>query len=616
MKKLKVLIVVLIVCTSPFLAQNKEYGKVSLLEVASKQDAEFPEADAVVLSRRVVAYIGNYVEVQERIKIYNKDAFDYATVHVPYPDATKLKASTYNLVNNEIVATNLDDDLVFTDEVVKGVDLKKFTFPDVKAGSVLEYTYRSPNGTTSNINLQYGIPIKDLEVKVTNKMQIGFEVIQNPRAFLLMNRKEEGKSTYFTAQNVQPLKSESYVYDMDLYRSFLKINLTAVGTYMDVSDWRSLAGSIASDRGFTRHITARQLSKEEISAILDGETDPVKKAEKIYWYVKNNTAWNDSYDVFPEQSGKQLLKGEEGTMADINALLISALRDADLEAQPVLLSTRLNGIPLSPSVEAFNAMVAGVQIGEQVRLYDAAVSRSTVNYLDLGLVNWKGMYVDLDDRVFKWVEIPLPSRTARTVMGQIEIQDDGLLTGQVQERNSGYLSVGLRDEWENDGVADQVDRLSFNANDAEIFDITAKSDNPEITDQRFSFEWEEGVEEVGGKLYVDPLLFYTLNSNPFTAETRQFPIDFGFAQKQQITMTMKIPEGYQVESVPEPLQAVLPEKMGSYVFQVTPKGQQVVVRAIFKIDQPLVSFDRYELIKEFFRVRVAKETEKIVLSKP
>jgi len=41
------------------------------------------------------------------------------------------------------------------------------------------------------------------------------------------------------------------------------------------------------------------------------------------------------------------------------------------------------------------------------------------------------------------------------------------------------------------------------------------------------------IDEIDGKLYFSPLLFLTLEENPFQKETRKYAIDFGYPFKQQ-----------------------------------------------------------------------------------
>ena len=81
-----ILIVMLIASATTF-SQDYDFGKVSVQELKQTAHPVEPEADAAILFKEEVAKFkqsestGWYIEtdVFERIKIYNKDGFDYAT---------------------------------------------------------------------------------------------------------------------------------------------------------------------------------------------------------------------------------------------------------------------------------------------------------------------------------------------------------------------------------------------------------------------------------------------------------------------------------------------------------------------------------------------------------
>ena len=79
-----------LILSSTTYAQNYKFGKVSKSEVAQKQHDKDPDANAAILYKYQRTYYdykqntGFFVvtEYHERIKIYNKDGFDWATHHI------------------------------------------------------------------------------------------------------------------------------------------------------------------------------------------------------------------------------------------------------------------------------------------------------------------------------------------------------------------------------------------------------------------------------------------------------------------------------------------------------------------------------------------------------
>ena len=64
----------------------------------------------------------------------------------------KLRAVTYNLENGKVVETKLDvKSNVFKDKIDKNRVVKKFTFPNVKEGSIIEFEYTLVSDFLNNL---------------------------------------------------------------------------------------------------------------------------------------------------------------------------------------------------------------------------------------------------------------------------------------------------------------------------------------------------------------------------------------------------------------------------------------------------------------------------------
>ena len=64
--------------------------------------------------------------------------------------------------------------------------------------------------------------------------------------------------------------------------------------------------------------------------------------------------WNGMYGYTSDEGVKKAYDLKTGNIADINLILVGMLRAANLKANPVLISTRSNGVPLFPTMEGFN----------------------------------------------------------------------------------------------------------------------------------------------------------------------------------------------------------------------------------------------------------------------
>ena len=83
-----------------------------------------------------------------RVRLMNKNGFDEATVEIHlYNDGQlgdrleDLDAATYNIENGKVVVTKVDKNSLFKDKGDKEI-IQKFTFPNIKEGSIIEYDYK------------------------------------------------------------------------------------------------------------------------------------------------------------------------------------------------------------------------------------------------------------------------------------------------------------------------------------------------------------------------------------------------------------------------------------------------------------------------------------------
>jgi len=147
------------------------------------------------------------------------------------------------------------------------------------------------------------------------------------------------------------------------------------------------------------------------------------------------------------------------------------------------------------------------------------------------------------------------------------------------------------------------------------FKLTNKGELSKPMAEMYTFEKEDVAEIIGDKIYFSPLLFLAMDENPFKLETREYPIDFGTPWKEKATVTVSIPEGYKIESIPESIGVGLSDEMGEFIFLVKEVGKSIQIISIIEINNGVIPDQYYAELKGFFKQVVAKQTEQIVLSR-
>lgn len=656
-------------------SQNYKYGKVSKEELAETKNTLFPEADATVLYREHSCYYEYrqgegftlYTKVFERIKIYNNDGFDWANHSFStYNHGSNrekiesLKATTYNLDGGSITKDKLAKSAIFDERASNYYMRHKFTMPNIKPGSVLEYTYTvsSPFKQIDDINLQYTIPIKKEVVEVKVPEYYVYRSHGNPQSNINFNYEktfkemkvninarsgigsanygsynestrsgnEGGTGKYKQIQyrldeiNVPPLKVEKFVDNIDNYRAksiweLAMINWPNEAPKTYTTNWESVTKTIYERDAFVNELNKKEYFQNELGQTIAGLTDPMEKTKKIYNFLKNKMSWNGDAGYYPNTGVKKAYKEGVGNVGDINLMLISMLRSANLNANPVLISTKSNGVPIFPTLNGFNYVVAGLELNGKFYLMDATSPSSDINLLPNRAMNWQGRLIK-PDGASAWVGLYPEFMSQDIVYAQAEIAGTEL-TASVRERLTGHYAKEYRFKYRDMQLDKQLEELQPGEN-------IAKYSNLEVKDMEYGKPFvnlsyavtsESIVEEINNDLYLSPMMFLANLENPFKADTRDYPIFFGFPQTKKYNITIKVPEGYMVTSLPESSKASLGDDMGSYTYLIKESPGMVQLSVIFELKSPIVLSDDYEYVKGMFSEILNKESEKLVLSK-
>ena len=659
----------ILLCSLQLNAQDFKFGHVSKEEVMEKVHEKDKEANAAVLYRKVNIYyeFGKHegftvvTDVQERIKIYNKDGFDWANQEIIYHQngsdeerISGLKAYTYNIVDGKLKEEKLRKNGIFDEEVNKYRLKTKFAMPAVSEGSVIEYEYslRSPFLTTiDDIALQYTVPINKLEVRVKVPEFLGYKKHFNPKASVFFHIEEAREPFKYTttynersgtrvlrtstrtasveyiqnlyeinADDIPALKREPHVDYLQNYAAVLKWELQytkfpQAGIENFSQTWEGVAKNIYDDT-FSKELDREGFFKEEIDELLKDAPDNLSKALLIYSFVKKKVKWNGYLGFIAENGSKSAYKDGVGNIGDINLLLTAILKYAGLQADPVLVSTQDNGIPIFPTREGFNYVVAMLELPGGNFLLDATDSNADFGELPKRARNWQGRILR-PDGTSNWVNLMPTSQSEERLNLNLSINPDGTLKGKNVRFFSGLSAKEYRDEYLEINSEDYVQILEKNKGDIIIENLQKENEKKvgEKLKEVYEFELTDGMEKIGSKILLKPFLFTAMAENPFKADDRSYPIFFDYPSKQVKVINILLPEGFEVETLPESSITTFQNDACSYRFTTVQNGNFLRFESVFDLKTIVYNPQDYAILKEFFNHIVEKETEAIILSK-
>lgn len=528
--------------------------------------------------------------------------------------------------------------------------------PDVRIGSIIEFSYvvESPFPYIDDINLQYGIPIINLALNIQFPNYYSYNVVFNPKSrykidfnakdfedsltSTLIDASESdyfdsdqkiqqvrvsNKSISFTQQHIPALLPEFLSGNLNKYRAKMIIN---IASFNDVqtgkvrkefgTTWEAVAKTIYDSDKFGDEVKRSRFFRKDLEDLTQSLTTPKEKVTAILDFLKLKVKWDGKYGVFTKDGIKEAYKKGSGNVSEVNLLLVSMLREAEIEANPVLVSSVDNETPIFPTREGFNYIVVQVSYGDEKVLVDATEKFAGLNLLPIRAANWKGRLIKKDGSS-EWIRLTDNQKSEDIVFLNIKLDSESEATGSGQKRHTNYRALNSRNTNMN-STGDELEKHIQNDNvGLEISNVIVEgleNVNSDLT-YKYDIKFKNAFDKVGDNIYITPLLYEANEESPFKLETRKLPLDLSFPYKTKTIVNIKIPEGYEVESIPESIKAVYNDTIGYYKYVTRNQGNMISTVATFNLDVSVIQPKDYPVFKKFFEAIVEKDAQKIVLKK-
>ena len=422
-----------------------------------------PDAEAVVLCRltdveysvQTDGYLVDYHE-KIRIKVLKPEGAKYALVTIPYyvvpQDKDKLYTSqmalrpqhidingavTYDEGASRSISTNIATNYIHesieevkataynmegsktTKSKFKGeVALEqlddetwqaRFTIPDVRQGTVIEYEYTRHSELFYRLHdwqAQQEIPVAYARLTVTIPRHLLFNFEQHGSQQLVA-KQESSSMIYklvsdplaapttvmayryiFTGQDLKGAPSDPNVCLADYFTgvtaevSSFGLRSTPPADYANT--WEHVDQVLMADDNLGKMIEdhsplREQLQAENIQTIANEQERAAAVCRLVFSHVK----WNGKYAMWARNAQETLQQGG-GNSADINMLLMQTLREAGLKVNPVVMRPRnLGALPLTfPTISKLTNYVVGVKTRNAGTVYvDASSPEGKLNTL-------------------------------------------------------------------------------------------------------------------------------------------------------------------------------------------------------------------------------------------
>ncbi len=636
-----VLLTALAICAS---ASTLGFRPVSPDELKMTSEPKAPGAPAIILYRQVDRDDQTpdaHEEVYMRIKILTEEGRKYGDIEI------RFWKEFSSIVNLHARSIQPDGTIVefkgtpFDKEIIKSRGVrykaKTFTMPDVQVGSVLEYYY-TEDLSDRYIFDSHWIVSDDLFTKQAKFSLRRYEG-DRPLLFLRWNwnlppgmdkpamgsdhlvHLEAHDLPAFQAEDFMPPENElkarvDFIYSQDPFENEPDKYWVNVG-----KKWNGALESF---------IGKKKAMEEAVAGIVSPSDSPEQKLRKIYARVQQirNTTFEQIKTEQEEKRAKEkapenvgdIWKKQYGSGVDLTWLFLALARAAGFDASGVWVADRRNYFfdPKTMDGGRLSSNVVAVKLDGKDLFFDPGA-----RFVPFGELPWDETYVQglkLDKDGGKWTQTPLPNSSGSSIQrkADLRITDSGDLEGKVTVTFTGLEAADRRSE---ERLADDTARKKYLEDGLKSaipsgceVELTNSPDwtnpsNPLVAE--FTLKVPGWIAAAGHRALMPVGLFSAPEKHLFDHAERIHPIYFDFPFERADDITLRLPPGWQIPSLPKP--QTIDAKAIVYNVEATNSNGALHLSRKLDVDVVLLPVTSYANLRIIFQgVRTGDEQQLIL----
>ena len=635
-----------------------EWGKVTEDELKLTECSFDKNADAILLLDLGQVFYqkedpnafrtGNFLittSYYQRYKVLTEKGTDEADFKIRYnttrkEDIFNIKAYCFNMENGQIIKTELKPTDRHTTQLSANVSEIAFSVPGVKKGSVFEVAYSRNQYLSSSLpSWQFTASIPSVKSSVT----IGFVDALDyyiDKHILTKNFEEKstpyysgiyisptnesgrvelsGKAVTYTTYNIPAYKEEEYVNSSLNYKTRIGFQLRAVGyplnfyanTYKDqvnaniINSYAKLNEHIYGNPYFVGNIENEPIPKQLWQPLLNDKMNEEQKTEVIFDFIRSNLTETSHGGFWPESGNNKIWKNKTGSITEINILLINTLKRAGINAYPMLVSERSKGYinMLYPMAGQFQDVVALVEIdnGKKKFVLDASDKYLAFGLAPPELLNTYGLVFNSKTET-SWYAIYDQNIDNVNILINAVMDDNAKVTGQISIASNNYtgsMYKMLKATGHENVISERLKKEIPNVTIESYSDTLSGENNRFIQKLKFSAQL---VADNDGNVYVSFPSIYGNLTNPFASAERTSDVDFANLQKENIVLTLTIPDDYSIDSITKSIKLIMPDSSITFAYQADNNENKITLvqksqyyRSFFKRQDYLSLYDFFQ----------------------
>ncbi len=646
----KILFLIILIISAKLFSQDRsldyEFGSVSNNEMLMQYYEKDSTANALVLYEQsetlfLKEHNREYIEttIYRKIKIFNQKGFERANVSILLYNNKELKEKIIDIkaiTHNDDGKVNIKRNAIFRKQINEHFTKITFTFPNVKVGSILEFTYKikSPfiyNFTSwefqTNIHkvqsvFKAEIPIRHYYKRKMNgvkTLSVNDAYIKNKNRFIF----DDIQILVYVMEDIPPFFEEEYMtskknfiskisFEMSNYKNFNGEQSNRPLTWKDIDEGFNKIPEIKSQ------YNKNSFFRKQLPIKIVENPNDFEKAKSIFYFIQNHFEIDSEYRLFSNINIKKAYRENAGSIDEINLSLINTLNSVGIPADLIFISTRNNGFPTKAyaDITSFNYLVVKTVIDNKIYYLDASDKSLPFGVLPYSCLNGDARVMDLKKGSY-WEKIKPINNSKLKINMILELDITGNLDGKMRINHYGYDALETRKKFNSlkedkylFGIEEQNENLYINS----YTNKNLKEKEKPFTEE-FEIEIINDDIAVGNKIILNPFFINRLKENPFKLKSRLYPVDFGYPKKIEIIISILIPENYEVESMPTNKYLALPNNKGKLNYSSKLKKNKININFKYSIDATIFNSNEYQNLKEFFNQIIFSQIEPIILKR-
>jgi hypothetical protein len=604
------------------------FGKIDTADLRMTTCSFEKDANAMVLFDKADVNIDEYGVIKfihhKRIKIFNDNGKKEANITLSFiDDITDIKAETINLKGQKIEFTQVDPNLIYKQKISKNLKSLTFAFPDVKNGSVIEFSYiwKIYTWYLPFWFFQSNIPQRYSEIKTSINLFSHIEVAYNVNQPFVKDSDDvigpknnpAGVIHKRAISNVPSFKEEPFM-------TPINDNLPRVIFKSTRASWFKVHRDLLNDDDFGKQFIYRLPDEKDILAKIRLLKNKELIIDSIFNLVKNRMTWNKEDEWYTIDGIHKAWGKKTGNSTEINLILYRLLSEAGIKAFPMVLSTPDNGnIDVNnPNLSQFDkTVICATPDTTHIYIMDATNKHNLYNQVPLELLSLYGLVIYPNKPLFyNLLRISSDTLSKETVYITADIKPDGKMTGTANIFSEGYNRASKSQLYKSIGEKKYIDNLCNHNNDLKVTSFKLENMDNDTLGMAETADFTLNLSASDERyIYFNPNMFSSLGDNPFLSENRFSDIDFLFKNKYVIAGRYIIPNGYKADVLPANHIIISRDKSISFERIAGVQDNAVQLRYVITRTKILYNKEEYPTLHEFYKQLYELLNEQIVLKK-